>query len=122
MATMQQVTLSLTPELIAFVEREAELESRSIAGQIRHLVVQAARRAGAPTAPAWPVRPQVNAPEEIAAAEARLAEHEREITRLASIKGIDRMPADDDRLRALRDEVVTLGKEIEMAKRMGRSG
>ena len=118
MATMQQVTLSLTPELIAFVEREAEQESRSVAGQIRHLVVQAARRAGAPTAPAWPVRPHLTTPEEIAAAEARLSEHEREIARLAAIKGIKRMPADDDRLRALRDEVYTLEKEITMAKRM----
>jgi hypothetical protein len=57
-------------------------------------------------------------PEDIAAAEARLAEHESEIIRLSSFKGIHRMPADDDKLRALRDETYTLQKEIEMAKRM----
>jgi len=39
-----QVSVPLDPELRAFVERAAEREDRSIAGQIRHLVAEAARR------------------------------------------------------------------------------
>jgi len=43
----EQVSVPLDPELRAFVEREAAREDRSIAGQIRHLVAQAARQSGA---------------------------------------------------------------------------
>jgi hypothetical protein len=45
-----RITVSLTPELLAFIERAAGAESRSLAGQVRHLIVQAARAAGAPSA------------------------------------------------------------------------
>jgi hypothetical protein len=38
-----QVSVPLDPELRAFVERAAEREDRSVAGQIRHLVAEAAR-------------------------------------------------------------------------------
>jgi hypothetical protein len=45
-----RITVTLTPELLAFIERAAREESRSLAGQVRHLIVQAARAAGAPAA------------------------------------------------------------------------
>jgi hypothetical protein len=48
-----RITVSLTPELLAFIERAAGAESRSLAGQVRHLIVQAARAAGAPSAGQW---------------------------------------------------------------------
>ena len=41
----EQVSVPLDPELRAFVERAAEREDRTLAGQIRHLVAEAARRA-----------------------------------------------------------------------------
>jgi hypothetical protein len=44
MAKREQVTVPLDRELREFVERVAEREDRSVAGVIRHLVAQAARR------------------------------------------------------------------------------
>jgi hypothetical protein len=46
MAKREQVTVPLDRELREFVERVAEREDRSVAGVIRHLVAQAARRQG----------------------------------------------------------------------------
>jgi hypothetical protein len=40
----RQVSVPLTQELREYVERAAEREDRSVAGQIRHLVAEAARR------------------------------------------------------------------------------
>jgi hypothetical protein len=40
-----QVSVPLDPELRQFVEREAARQDRSVAGQIRHLVAEAARAA-----------------------------------------------------------------------------
>jgi hypothetical protein len=39
----EQLSVPLDPELREFVERTAEREDRSVAGQIRHLVAEAAR-------------------------------------------------------------------------------
>jgi hypothetical protein len=44
MAKRENVSMPLDPELRAFVERTAEQEDRSVAGQIRHLIAEAARR------------------------------------------------------------------------------
>ena len=43
MAKREQVSVPLPAELREFVERAAEREDRSVAGQIRHFVAQAAR-------------------------------------------------------------------------------
>lgn len=43
----QQVSVPLDPQLRAFVEETAAREDRTVAGQIRHLVAEAARRAAA---------------------------------------------------------------------------
>jgi hypothetical protein len=40
----EQVSVPLSPELREFVERSAEREDRTVAGQIRHLVAEAARK------------------------------------------------------------------------------
>jgi hypothetical protein len=40
-----QVTVPLDPQLRAFVEQQAAREDRTLAGQIRHLVAEARRRA-----------------------------------------------------------------------------
>jgi len=45
MRRREQVTVPLDPELREFVERAAAEEDRSVAGQIRHFVAQAARMA-----------------------------------------------------------------------------
>jgi hypothetical protein len=41
----EQVSVPLGPQLRAFVEQTAAREDRTVAGQIRHLVAEAARRA-----------------------------------------------------------------------------
>jgi hypothetical protein len=45
MRKREQVSVPLDPELRDFVERAAAEEDRSLAGQIRHLVAEAAREA-----------------------------------------------------------------------------
>jgi hypothetical protein len=40
----EQVSVPLSPELRAFVERTAEREDRTVAATIRHFVAEAARR------------------------------------------------------------------------------
>jgi len=45
MRKREQISVPLDPELREFVERAAAKEDRSVAGQIRHLVAQAARDA-----------------------------------------------------------------------------
>ena len=41
----QQVSVPLNPALRQFVERQAAAEDRTVAGQIRHLIAEAARQA-----------------------------------------------------------------------------
>ena len=41
----KRVTVPLPEPLVRFVEQSAEREDRSLAGQIRHLVAEAARKA-----------------------------------------------------------------------------
>jgi hypothetical protein len=43
--TLTQTTVHLTPEMRDFLAAEAEREELTIAGQIRHCVVEAMRRA-----------------------------------------------------------------------------
>ena len=45
MAKRNQVTISVDPELRQFLEAKAQAEDRSLAGQIRHVLAEAARRA-----------------------------------------------------------------------------
>lgn len=44
MAKREQISVPLDPELREYVERTAAREDRSVAGQIRHFVAEAARR------------------------------------------------------------------------------
>jgi hypothetical protein len=119
----EQVTVSLTPQLLDFLQAEAERESRTVGGQLRHYVVQAARANGAKTAEPWPpVRvPHVeHTPEAITEAKAHLASLQRERDRLKTKPAMDQTAADDDRARALQDDIATLKTEITMAERMVR--
>jgi hypothetical protein len=119
---MTQITVALSPELVNFLERAADRDSRSVSGQVRHLVVQAARAAGARAEPSWPpVRqpPPLNTPEEVAAAKAHLAELERECDRLDRRQNsINFLPEHDERFRYLRDEVANLRRDLRVAGHM----
>jgi hypothetical protein len=48
--TYTQKSIHLTRRMLDFIQREAEREERTVAGQIRHLVVEAMRRAEQPAA------------------------------------------------------------------------
>src|SRR5215468_3784991 len=52
----RHVSVPLEAALLGFVERAAERESRTVAGQIRHLIVEAMRHTGDTTAGSdpWP--------------------------------------------------------------------
>ena len=44
-----QITVPIEGELRAFVEAEAARQDRTLAGQVRHLIAEAARQAGGTT-------------------------------------------------------------------------
>src|SRR5262249_25653625 len=71
-----QITIALQPELLQLLSTIAERESRSVAGQIRHFCIQAARRAG-PGTPAdlqpLPEKENITDSESLARAKKRLA-------------------------------------------------
>jgi hypothetical protein len=116
----EQVTINLTPELRVFVARDAECNSRTVAGQIRHYVVEAARRGGAPTSEPWPPV-LIPVGESLDATKTRLEALIRERDRLqaaekASPLGL--IPHHEERLRAVRDHIATMSKHVEVAERM----
>jgi hypothetical protein len=121
-ARLEQITIALPPELWTFVSNLAERESRTVAGQIRHFVAEAARRNGASEhLTPLPVREQIRTAEDLSRRKGDLSalEHEREQLKVKERKlGIRFMPADADRLRYLNDEIYTLGKEVQLAERM----
>ena len=55
---MQQISVPLPDDVLSFVQRDAERECRTVAGQVRYLLTEAARRAGhkpgAPELEEWP--------------------------------------------------------------------
>src|SRR5262249_28466965 len=102
-----QITVNLTAELRAFVAQSAERESRTVAGQIRHLVVEAYRRAGAPPVPTWDtghVMPTVEpTTESITEARGRIDQMQQERARIErKRRGKDVSAAEDDRDLELR--------------------
>jgi hypothetical protein len=126
-ARLEQITIALTPELRAFVNREAERESRTVAGQIRHLVVEAYRRAGSPPPSNHsppPALPNVDSkPESIADARGRIAELKNEQLRLQrKRRARDSSAADDAILDALPGKIRFVEDQVAMAERMMAPG
>lgn len=124
----EQITINLTPELREFVRREAERESRTVAGQIRHLVVEAHRRAGRNVIQPGsdhigypgPVLPNVDpTPESIATARDRVATLQAEQKLLErKRRARDSSAADDARHDGLQQEIRQVQGQIAMAERM----
>jgi hypothetical protein len=52
--TLKEINVGLPPELIAFLERAAEADCRSIAGEIRFFITETMRRAGKPVLAPFP--------------------------------------------------------------------
>lgn len=113
----KQVSVPLDAVLLGFVERAAERESRTVAGQIRHFIVEAMRNAGSPTAgfETWPRPLAVVSDDNLSEIKARVKDMEAERDKLAAAEQknhLGLMPHDEVRLRYLRDTIMRLQSYI----------
>lgn len=113
----KQVPVLLDAALLGFVERAAERESRTVAGQIRHYIVEAMRHAGNPTAGSepWPPPLAVVSRDNLSQIKARVKEMEAERDVLAAAEKknpLGVIPHDEVRLRYLRDTIKSLQGHI----------
>jgi hypothetical protein len=119
---LEQISITLPPEVRAFHERAAEHDSRSLSGQIRHLCVEAARRNGSPALTPWP--PPMALPASLDEAREELTELGNELDRLKAFQkkggafGAGLLPHQDERFRFLRDRVKNLELFVEQRERM----
>jgi hypothetical protein len=114
---MQQISVALPDDVLAYVQRTADRECRTVGAQVRFLITEAARRAGNPTAnlEVWPPELMTVGPHNLAEAKAQVAEMKADYDRLRALErkspqGL--MPHDDERLRFCRDRIDALGRQI----------
>jgi hypothetical protein len=119
-----QISVHLPQDLQTFVERTAERESRSVSGQIKHWVVEAARRAGAPPSAGdnpggYPLLPIVN-PKNIDQVRAELSELEAERDKLQAQQdklGFRFGPESDQRLSFLHSRIGAIKSHVVVVER-----
>jgi len=119
----RQVSVPLDGVLLGFVERAAERESRTVAGQIRHFIVEAMRDAGSPMAglEPWPPPLAVVSRDNLSEIKARVKEMEAERDKLAATEqknDLRLLPHDEVRLRYLRDTITSLQGHIGAIERL----
>ncbi len=119
----KQVSVPLDMALLGFVERAAERESRTVAEQIRHYLVEAMRHAGNPTAGSepWPAPLAVVSRDNFSHIEARVKEMEAERDELAAAEKkspLGLMPHEVVRLRYLCDTIKNLQGHITAIERL----
>jgi hypothetical protein len=119
----RRVSVPLDAVLLGFVERAAERESRTVAGQIRHFIVEAMRGAGSPTAglEPWPPPLAVVSRETLSEIKARVKDMELERDNLEAAEHknhLGPMPHDEVRLRYLRDSIKSLQSHIAAIERL----
>jgi len=119
----RHVSVPLDAVLLGFVERAAERESRTVAGQIRHFIVEAMRDAGSPTAglEPWPPPLAVVSRDNLSEIKALVKEMEAERDKLAATEQknhLGLMPHDEVRLRYLRDTIKSLQSHIGAIERL----
>jgi len=110
-------------DLLAFVQRSAERETRPVSLQIRHYIVEAARRAGNPTASLEPWPPELMrvTGENLVEAKAQVAELTAEYQWLRALERrspMGSLPDADARLRYCRDRIDALSRQIEPLERV----
>jgi hypothetical protein len=119
----KQVSVPLDAVLLGFVERAAERESRTVASQIRHFIVEAMRDAGSPTAglEPWPRSLALVSCDNLSEIKARVKDMEAERDKLAIAEHENRlglMRHDEVRLRYLRDTIKSLQSHIGAIERL----
>jgi hypothetical protein len=121
---LQQVCVSLPPNLIELVLRHASVTDRTLGGMIRHVVSEWARSHPSPTgAPVFPVGPTIpgfsQTPEGIAQAKEYIAKLREELRRIRHRQKIHADDAsDEDRAARINFELDVVSKGIDMATRM----
>jgi hypothetical protein len=119
----RRVSVPLDAVLLGFVERAAERGSRTVAGQIRHFIVEAMRDAGSPTAglEPWPPPLAVVSRENLSEIKTRVKGMEVERDNLEAAEQenhLGLMPHDEVRLRYLRDTIKSLQTHIAAIERL----
>ena len=116
---LEHINISLPAGLLAFAQRQAEREDRTLSGQIRHFVAEAARLEPPPApAPFGSELPNVAAnAEAIAAARAQIAKLRTRQAQLARL-GHNATAATDDEVQRLKFQAEILEQRVEQAERM----
>ena len=113
----KQVSVPLDGALLGFVERAAERESRTVAGQIRHFIVEAMSHGGSTTAGSDPWCPPLAtvSRDTLSEIKARLKDMEAERDELVAAKQnnhLELMPHDEVRLQYLLETIKYLQRHI----------
>jgi hypothetical protein len=119
----KQVSVPLDAALLGFVERAAERESRTVAGQIRHFIVEAMRHAGntAPGPEPWPPPLAAASRDNLSEIKARVKDIEAERDELVAAEkknGLDLMSHDEVRLQYLLETIKCLQNHIAAIERL----
>jgi hypothetical protein len=119
----RRVSVPLDAVLLGFVERAAERESRTVAGQIRHFIIEAMRDAGSPAAglEPWPPPLAVVSREHLSDIKARVNDMEVERDKLEAAEHnnhLGLLPHEAVRLRYLRDSIKSLRSHIAAIERL----
>lgn len=119
----KQISVPLDGALLGFVERAAERESRTVAGQIRHYIVAAMTDAGNATVGAdpWPPPLAAVSRDTLSEIKARVTDMEAERDALVAVQTqnhFDLMPHDEVRLQYLLETIKCLRSHIAGIERM----
>jgi hypothetical protein len=119
----KQVLVPLDGALLGFVELAAERESRTVARQIRHYIVEAMRHAGSTTAGSdpWPPALAAVSRDTLCEIKARVKDMEAERDALVAAENkdhVDLMPHDEVRLQYLLEMITCLQSHIAGIERM----
>jgi hypothetical protein len=122
---MHPVTVQLPNDLLTFVQRTAERETRPVSLQIRHFIAEAARRAGNQPDAMTSISGLPPLPIGEEAQRAELAELEPELERyeaMAKREGWKLLPQHEAKLRQLRDRVTSLKQQLAPYERSNGHG
>lgn len=111
-----QISVTLSDEVFAFVQRAAERDCRTVGAQVRFYVTEACRKAGhSPNLKPWPPELPVITKENLPAIKSAMAVLQSEYDRLRRIEErtpTSLLPDEDAKLRFCRDRIAQLKQQI----------